>query len=309
MEEHQLNDRKKMFEDRLEKLAFSPKLLVGEGKTPIFIHPIALVEGFVGESKGCLTLEKFTQIFPGATLEKRNEVLTIFNKYCEKFELNTPLRIAHFFAQVKEEVGNSLTGNVESLWCSVNALKRMFTRYFRNFPNDADEIGYKRISSSSYRRLSNESKALYTKNGPYYYSQFPDEDAIVKRVYCCNGIGNYFTNSRTQGGCDKGILYKGKGFIQLTWRSNYEAVNEILQEKILDENIDIVTNPNTVLETKIGLLSAMGFWEYQNLNNKADEGSTGEEVNSITAIVNLKTGSYAERREHFTHIYEILQGE
>ena len=44
---------KKMFEDRLEKLALFPKDLVGKGKTPTFIHPIALVEGFVGGSKKC----------------------------------------------------------------------------------------------------------------------------------------------------------------------------------------------------------------------------------------------------------------
>ena len=46
-----------------------------------------------------------------------------------------------------------------------------------------------------------------------YYSQFPQEDEITKRVYCCNGEGNYFTNCLTQGGCDEGLLYKGKGFI------------------------------------------------------------------------------------------------
>jgi hypothetical protein len=39
---------KAMFEDRLEKLALFPKDLVGKGKTPTFIHPIALIEGFVG---------------------------------------------------------------------------------------------------------------------------------------------------------------------------------------------------------------------------------------------------------------------
>ena len=38
MEEHNQKDRKKMFEDRLDRLAFSPKLLVGEGKTPIRVN-------------------------------------------------------------------------------------------------------------------------------------------------------------------------------------------------------------------------------------------------------------------------------
>jgi hypothetical protein len=46
-----LEKHKAMFEDRLEKLAFFPKGLVGKGRVPTFIHPIALVEGFVGGSR------------------------------------------------------------------------------------------------------------------------------------------------------------------------------------------------------------------------------------------------------------------
>ncbi len=59
MKNHNQNDRKKMFEDRLEKLALFPKDLVGKGKTPTFIHPIALVEGFVGGGCGndCKTID------------------------------------------------------------------------------------------------------------------------------------------------------------------------------------------------------------------------------------------------------------
>jgi len=158
-------------------------------------------------------MNKFKLIFPNAPEDKREEVLEVFNKYCHAFEINTPLRVAHFFAQVKEEVGNSLIGNEESLWYSVSALKSMFKRYFNNYPEEADELGYKRISSSAYQALSNTQKALYTKRGSMYYSQFPQEDEIAKRVYCCNGEGNYFTNCLTQGGCDEGLLYKGKGFI------------------------------------------------------------------------------------------------
>ena len=139
-----------------------------------------------------------------------------------------------------------------------------------------------------------------------YYSQFLQEDEIAKRVYCCDGAGNYFTNCLTQGGCDEGLLYKGKGFIQLTWKSNYIAVNNILKEKVPEENIDIENNPNSVLETKIGLLSAMGFWKLHNMNDIADNNITSSDP--LTAIVNLNTPSYDERQTHFDEIYTILKG-
>ncbi len=307
MEEHNQSDRKQMFEDRLKKLAFPLKEKVGEGKTPTFIHPIALVEGFVGGNKGCLTMEKFTQIFSGATSVKRNEVLTIFNKYCEKFELNTPLRMAHFLTQVKEEVGNALVGKSEDLWYSISALKSLFTRYFRTYPIEANELGYIRIASNVYRRLSSSDKEMYTyrSKDKLYYKQFPQADEIAKRVYCCNNTRGDFT--LIQGGCEDGLNYKGKGFIQLTWKVNYRKVNEILNNKVTDMDIDIETNPDSVLETEIGMLAAMGFWEWKELNDIADTGATGDVVDNITRIVNLNTGSYGKRRTHFTSIYNILR--
>jgi len=51
LKNHNKSDHAKMFEERLEKLALFPKDLVGKGQVPTFIHPIALVEGFVGGNR------------------------------------------------------------------------------------------------------------------------------------------------------------------------------------------------------------------------------------------------------------------
>jgi predicted chitinase len=299
-------------EERIKNLSFFAEcktiLNFAQSDEVYHFNPIGLVGVFGITKKGCLTIDKFTQIFPNAPEEKRKEVLEVFNKYCQIFEINTPLRVAHFFAQIKEEVGNELVGKIEDLTYSVEALKSLFSRYFKNFPEDADLYGYKgQITSSRYNSLSEIEKQKYKKYGNKYYTQIPNEDEIAKRVYCCNGEAISFTNCTQKGGCEEGITYKGKGFMQLTWKNNYKAVNNILQIKTPDENIDIVTNPDSVLETKIGMLSAMGFWEWQKLNDKADNGATDSVVDSITAIVNLRTRSYSERRTHFNSIYNILQ--
>jgi len=121
-----------MFEDRLEKLAFSPKLLVGEGKTPTFIHPIALVEGFVGSPCYCgrdFTVEEVKNIVKelrdkevdskGRATVKISDGYNLFtkktsipdtdktyerfteelNKTMKKYEINTCIRKIHFLAQ------------------------------------------------------------------------------------------------------------------------------------------------------------------------------------------------------------------
>ncbi|WP_198306421.1 glycoside hydrolase family 19 protein [Arcobacter vandammei] len=251
-----------------------------------------------------ITEEDFNQIFPKAPAEKRKEVLEIFNKYCCAFEINTPLRASHFFAQVRAEVGDTLVGSEESLWYSVEALKITFSRYFKHFPNEANRLGYIRADEAKYKNLSIENKKLFNiKNGRYYYKQLPKEDEIAKRVYCCDDNG--FTLK--EGGCENGLLYKGKGFIQLTWKDNYQNVNKILKEKVPKENLNIVDNPNGLLETKVGMLSAMGFWEWKKLNNIADKGAIDSVVDLIVNVVNEKTGSRNARKQYFQDIYKILK--
>lgn len=100
-------------------------------------------------------------------------------------------------------------------------------------------------------------------------------------------------------------MYKGKGFIQLTWKTNYEQVEKILKEKVPEESIDIVANPDQLIETKFGLLSAMGFWGWKKLNNLVQ--GTTDSTNAITAVVNLNTDSYEKRRNNFTAIYQVFQ--
>ncbi|WP_324172517.1 bacteriophage T4 gp5 trimerisation domain-containing protein [Sulfurimonas sp.] len=275
------------------------------GKNTLLALDEALVEGWGYEVKGCgLTSEKFKKIFTRASNTKIDEAVKVFNQYCQVFEINTPLRVAHFLAQVQEEVGDELIGNSESLWYSVDALKSTFKRYFGEYPEEANKYGYKRKNSSFYNKLSNKEKLQYTKRGRWYYEQLPNENEIAKRVYCCNDRSGLF--KLNQGGCENGIKYKGKGFIQLTWKSNYEAVNKVIKEKASSSGIDIITDPDSILSTRGGLISAMAYWYKNGLNIKADAGTNSKVVDSITSIINKNTQSYHERTKNFDKIKSIL---
>lgn len=265
-------------------------------------HPTWLIAPWLS-LRELISSSQMREIFPDSAEAKREEVRRLFNQYAERFGIDTPERISQFFAQIKAEVGYTLLGKEESLWYSVEALKTTFRRYFGVYPEEAEELGYKRVTLKEYNTLPPAVQRSYTVQGRYAYSQLPQPEEIAKRVYCCNTEAGSF--ALTKGGCEEGLMYKGKGFIQLTWKSNYEAVENILKEKLPEELVDIVANPDQLLETKIGLLSAMGFWWIRNLNDLSTDST--ESTDSITAVVNLHTNSYEKRRNYFTAIYQVFQ--
>lgn len=254
-----------------------------------------------------VTQKQMNLMFPDSSLSKREEVRDLFNKYASSFEINTNERAAQFFAQIRAEVGSKLEGNEEDLWYSVDRLKEMFKRYFNKYPEEAASLGYIRIDESEYKALSQADKKKYVRRRSYYYSQLPQEDEIAKRVYSCDSPDGHFV--LVKGGDVSGLRYKGKGFIQLTWKYNYDAVQTRLENKIQDLGFNISDDPYSVLKTKEGFLAALGFWDVNNLNEKVS-GSIAS-TNSITNVVNSRLPrSHKEKRtKYFLDIYEVLCNE
>lgn len=254
-----------------------------------------------------VTQKQMNLMFPDSSISKREEVRNLFNKYASSFEINTNERAAQFFAQIRAEVGSKLEGNEEDLWYSVDRLKEMFKRYFNKYPEEAASLGYIRIDESEYRALSQADKKKYVKRRSYYYSQLPQEDEIAKRVYSCDSPDGHFV--LVKGGDVSGLRYKGKGFIQLTWKYNYDAVQTRLENKIKDLDFNISEDPYSVLRTKEGFLSALGFWDVNNLNEKVS-GSIAS-TNSITNVVNsrLPRSHKLKRTKYFLDMYEVLCNE
>lgn len=91
---------------------------------------------------------------------------------------------------------------------------------------------------------------------------------IANRVYA-NRMGN---GNEASG---DGWRYRGRGPIQLTFKKNYEAAGKAL-------GLDLVNDPNLVLEPHIGSLVAAWFWSTNNLNAYADKGDN----KTVSKIVN-----------------------
>ena len=176
----------------------------------------------------------------------------------ETFQINTPLRMSHFLAQCAHESGNFKTVN-ENLNYGAKGLLRTFKKYF---PTEAKALQYER-----------------------------KPEKIANLVYA-NRMGNGVESS------GDGFKYRGRGYIQLTGKVNYESFNKMVDD-------DIIVNP-ALVATKYPLLSAAWFWNSRLLNTLADKGATEVEVSSITKKVNGGVNGLADRLAKFKKFYSIL---
>ena len=151
-----------------------------------------------------MNLDKLKGTIPDNVIAQIPEVMT-------KFEINTPLRLAHFLAQCAHESG-TFKVVFENLMYSADGLKKIFPKYF---PGNLNES----------------------------YAKKPE--AIASRVYGSR-MGNGDEASKD------GYKFRGRGYIQLTGKSNYASFDQLVEENIL-ENPDLVA-------TKYPLLSAGYFW-------------------------------------------------
>lgn len=121
------------------------------------------------------------------------------------------------------------------------------------------------------------------------YARQPEK--IASRVYA-NRMGNGDEASK------EGYKYRGRGYIQLTGKSNYSEF-----DKSVDE--DVVANPDLVA-SKYALLSAAWYWNSRALNNSADKGASDAAVTEVTKKVNGGTIGLADRIKHFKEYYSAL---
>ena len=118
----------------------------------------------------------------------RNELLISM----KRFEINTPLRAAHFISQCKHESGNFLRVE-ENLNYSANGLRATFSKHFQDIDT-----------------------ALH-------YEKRPEK--IANRVYA-NRMGN---GDELSG---DGWKYRGRGYIQLTGKNNYTLFGKDINEDL-----------------------------------------------------------------------------
>lgn len=121
-------------------------------------------------------------------------VITQIPDVMAKFEINTPLRLAHFLAQCGHESGGFKAVS-ENLNYGAKGLRGVFPKYF---PTDALAAAYER-----------------------------KPEKIANKVYASR-MGN---GDEASG---DGYKFRGRGYIQLTGKANYTEFDKAVSENLLE---------------------------------------------------------------------------
>jgi len=200
--------------------------------------------------------EQLQQILPGNPyLDHWCEAL---NKILPDYDINTPQREAAFLAQCAHESGG-FTALHENLNYRAVTLRKVFPKYF---PDDA-------IAEQ-------------------YASQPNKAELIANRVYA-NRMGN---GDEASG---DGFKFCGRGLIQLTGRSNYQAFADSIE-------INIDELPEFLSTFEGSIQSACWFWETNNLNQYADT----DDILTMTKRINGGTIGLEDRKKHYEHAKHVL---
>jgi putative chitinase len=171
------------------------------------------------------------------------------------YDINTPKRIAAFIAQCSHESGGFRV-LTENLNYKAAGLRRIFPKYF-----PTDELAKQ-------------------------YEKQPSK--IANRVYA-NRMGN---GDESSGDPSRWI---GRGLIQLTGKSNYQAFADSLEMKVQDV-------PEYLQTFEGAAQSACWFWETNNLNKFADTG----DILNMTKRINGGTIGLEDRKKHYEHALHVL---
>ena len=153
--------------------------------------------------------------------------------------------------------------------------------------------GFKAVSEN----LNYSAKGLVGTFGKYFnpttaaqYERKPE--MIASRVYGSR-MGNGDEASK------EGYKFRGRGYIQLTGKSNYTGFTKFIGE-------DCVSNPDLVAN-KYPLASAAFFFDSNKLWSICDKGADTATVTAVTKRVNGGTIGLDDRIKHFNEYYALLK--
>jgi putative chitinase len=203
-----------------------------------------------------LTLSQLKQLLP------KNPYVEHWHHALEQlfpdYDINTPKRMAAFIAQCSHESGGFMILK-ENLNYKAATLRKIFPKYF---PND---------------QIAND-----------YASRPNKQVAIASKVYA-NRMGNGDEASQD------GWKFCGRGLIQLTGKSNYQAFADSLE-------MDINDVPEYLATFEGAAQSACWFWETNKLNQWADAG----DILTLTKRINGGTIGLEDRKKHYEHALHVL---
>lgn len=228
-----------------------------------------------------ITLQEIKQIFPSSAKNEKlaQQLIDELNSMKLKYGINTCLKKAHMVTQMGSETEfRTLKEEIDGY--SVSTLKSLFG-YFKRHPDEAEKYHGKihelAIRAYGLRKVDKEKDII---------------SCSISNTKGCNDLGNETM--------EEGYTYLGRGLIQLTGKYQYTLINKDFQKAFPNQG-NLIKNPELLEIPKYAVMSGLSYWINNNLNDKAEKGSDGGHVDSITKIINrnLDESHYKRRRDFF----------
>ena len=190
---------------------------------------------------------------------------------CREFHINTPQRIAGFLSQCAHESGG-------------------FERLQENLNYSAD--GMAGIWPKRFAVLGPDKKPIKKdgKNQPNKFAlALHRKPEMIANVVYSGRMGNGPTES------GEGWKYRGRGLKQLTGKDNHRACSSGL-------GVDLVSNPDMLLEPVYAARSAAWFWASNKCNNFADSG----DIEGLTKKINGGLIGIDDRKKRYASAMSSL---
>ena len=266
-----------------------------------------------------ITADLLKGVYPDVSSERLEQVAEVINKYSNDFGITTPERMSHFLGQIGTETSFKASeekclygeSRIKSFWgrklksCSLcNTKKKIkFPKLFNGYDeNSSIEIPDSLVLTNNDNYLNlmiNEQTATDFYLNYTTMSEYTNNCRILNYVYA-----NILTNGSEATG--DGYKFRGRGFIQVTGRSNYKALTVSWNKKYSDDPRDFENNDSDrdliVSDVEVGMKLSLLFWDDNGLNEKADSGINDVSINAITKAVN---GGYThlEKRKSATEAF------
>ncbi len=190
---------------------------------------------------------------------------------CQEFNINTPQRIAGFLSQCAHESGG-FERLQENLNYSADGMAGIWPRRFAVLGPDG-----KPVKKDGKNQPNKFALALHRK---------PE---MIANVVYSSRMGNGPTES------GEGWKYRGRGLKQLTGKDNHRACSAGL-------GVDLVENPDLLLEPVYAARSAAWFWATNKCNNFADAG----DIEGLTKKINGGLIGIEDRKKRYASAMRSL---
>ena len=210
-----------------------------------------------------------------AKVKEPTKWLDAIRATCQEFEINTPQRVAAFLAQTSHESGG-YTMLSENLNYKAATLAMCWPNRFAVQEQDPNKPGK--------TRPKKDEKGKYIPTA--VANSIAGKPELIANLVYSSRMGNGPAES------GEGWKYRGRGLKQLTGKDNYTRCGAAL-------GLDLVNNPDLLLEPLPAARSAGWFWKANNLSAFADKG----DLEGMTKKINGGLIGYAQRKELYDACY------